>query len=92
MPIATLDDEVTLFAAKSDPVGFLAARSRPLVIDEIKRAPDLLLAMKMIVDRDPSPGQYLVTGSANLRLLRTLPDSLPAGPDLLPHLAAVFAG
>jgi uncharacterized protein len=77
MNIANLDDQGVLRAAKSDPTGFLAARGRPLVIDEIQRAPDLLLAMKVVVDQDRSPGQYLVTGSANLRLLRTLPDSLP---------------
>lgn len=46
--------------------GFLAARRRPILIDEIQRAPDLLLEIKSIVDSDRRPGQFLLTGSANI--------------------------
>ncbi len=37
-------------------------------IDEIQRAPDLVLAIKAEVDRNPAPGRFLVSGSANLLL------------------------
>jgi len=72
-----LDDEPTRRAALTDPVGFVAALSGPAVIDEIQRAPDLLLAMKERMDADPTPGQFLVTGSANLLTLSTIHDALP---------------
>jgi predicted AAA+ superfamily ATPase len=72
-----LDDEPTRRAALSDPVGFVAALSGPAVIDEIQRAPDLLLAMKERMDADPTPGQFLITGSANLLALSTVHDALP---------------
>lgn len=79
----TLDDEPVLAAAEADPAGFVAAQQTPLVIDEIQRAPKLLLAIKARVDRDDSPGQFLITGSANLRRLPTVPDALPGRVDYL---------
>lgn len=39
--------------------------------------PDLLLAIKEEVDSDPRPGRFLLTGSARLLGLRTVPDTLP---------------
>lgn len=46
------------------------------VIDEIQRAPELLLAIKKSVDEDRRPGRFLLTGSANLMALPTVADSL----------------
>jgi predicted AAA+ superfamily ATPase len=51
----TLDNATTLEAAQSDPVGFLRGINRA-VIDEIQRAPELLLALKESDDSDPRPG------------------------------------
>jgi len=48
-----------------------------MVVDEIQRVPDLLLAIKEQVDTDPRPGRYLLTGSARVLGLRGLPDTLP---------------
>lgn len=71
----TLDDELTLLAAKEDPVGMVRGLDRA-VIDEIQRAPQLLLAIKKTVDEDRRPGRFLLTGSANLMALPTVADSL----------------
>ncbi len=71
----SLDNPTVLAAARSDPVGFLRGQERA-VIDEVQRAPDLLLAIKERVDRDQRPGRYLLTGSANLMSLPTVADSL----------------
>lgn len=79
----TLDDDAALALAEADPTGFVARRRLPLVIDEIQRAPKLLLAIKARVDRDDTPGQFLITGSANLRRLPTVPDALPGRVDYL---------
>lgn len=71
----TLDDEVTLLAAREDPAGLIRSLDRA-VIDEIQRAPQLLLAIKKSVDEDRRPGRFLLTGSANLMALPTVADSL----------------
>jgi uncharacterized protein len=71
----TLDDDSTLKAALADPVGFIRPLERA-VIDEVQRAPELVLAIKESVDRDERPGRFLLTGSANLSTLPTVADSL----------------
>jgi uncharacterized protein len=71
----TLDDELTLLAAREDPVGMIRSLDKA-IIDEIQRAPSLLLAIKKSVDEDRRPGRFLLTGSANLMALPSVADSL----------------
>ncbi|CCW19662.1 ATPase [Sphingobium indicum BiD32] len=71
----TLDDQTTLDAAQSDPTGFIRGLDRA-IIDEIQRAPDLLLAIKKSIDEDYRPGRFLLTGSANILTLPRVADSL----------------
>lgn len=71
----TLDDELTLLSATADPVGMIRHLDRA-VIDEIQRAPGLLLAIKKSVDEDRRAGRFLLTGSANLMALPRVADSL----------------
>ncbi|MFR9750920.1 ATP-binding protein [Nocardia sp. 004] len=71
-----LDDPRTRSAAAADPVAFLDAPGT-MLIDEVQRVPELWLAIKNTVDRDPRPGRFLLTGSARLLGLSELPDSLP---------------
>ena len=75
VPFLNLDDKTTLDAALADPAGFIRGLDRA-VIDEIQRAPDLLLAIKTTVDEDPRPGRFLLTGSANLMTVPRVADSL----------------
>lgn len=84
----SLDDEVTLHLAQDDPRGFIASIDGPAVIDEIQRAPGLMLAIKMRVDSDQARGQFLITGSANLLALKTVQDALPGRVDYI-HLHAL---
>ena len=64
-------------AARDDPAFFLSeARREPVVIDEFQRAPELLLAIKEQVDRDPRPGRYVLTGSTRFLTVPTLSESL----------------
>ena len=71
-----LDDPQTRLAAENDPVGFLDFDGL-MLIDEVQRVPGLWLAIKNIVDRDPRPGRFMLTGSARLLALQSLPDALP---------------
>jgi predicted AAA+ superfamily ATPase len=75
MHYITLDDELTLLSAIEDPVGMIRNLNLA-VIDEIQRAPQLLLAIKKSVDEDRRPGRFLMSGSANLMTLPTVADSL----------------
>lgn len=90
----TLDDLTVLDAAQSDPAGFIRGLDRA-IIDEVQRAPDLLLAIKKTVDEDYRPGRFLLTGSANVLTLPRVADSLAGRMEtirLLPLARAEIAG
>ena len=90
----TLDNASTLAAAQADPTGFVRALDSA-IIDEVQRAPELLLAIKESVDSDPRPGRFLLTGSANLMTLPRVADSLAGRMEtvrLLPLAQAEIAG
>ena len=81
--VLTLDDRATRAAASGDPTGFVAGLRTPVAIDEVQRAPDVLLAIKARVDRDPTPGQFLLTGSANLLTAPAIADALTGRAEYL---------
>ena len=74
-PFLSLDDATSRQFATSDPDGFLRDEEFA-VIDEIQRAPELLLTIKKTVDENPKPGRYLITGSVELFHHSISPDSL----------------
>ena len=93
-PFITLDDEQFRRFAENDPAGFIRGQ-RIAVIDEIQRAPGLILALKQSVDEDPRPGRYLITGSVDLFRSSISPDSLAGRVEtveLLPFSRAEVAG
>ena len=82
IPFVTLDDAIALDAASADPVGFVRGLDRA-VIDEVQRAPGLILAIKNTVDADPRPGRFLLTGSADLMTLPRVADSLAGRMEII---------
>ena len=90
----TLDNQTVLEAARNDPVGFIQGLDQA-IIDEVQRAPDLLLAIKKSVDEDYRPGRFLLTGSANVLTLPKVADSLAGRMEtiqMLPLARAEIAG
>lgn len=81
--VLTLDRAATRRAAIDDPTGFLADLDTAVAIDEVQRAPELLLAIKEAVDRDQRPGRYLLTGSANLLTAPRVADTLAGRAEYL---------
>jgi len=71
----SLDDFAQLAAARSDPESFVRGEEA-LTVDEAQRCPELLAAVKREVDRDRTPGRFLLSGSANFALLRGMSESL----------------
>jgi uncharacterized protein len=72
----TLDDLAMKLLAENDPHGFVQHSGKMLIIDEIQRVPALLSVIKMMVDENNRPGQYLLTGSANIQSLPSVQESL----------------
>ena len=72
----TLDDNILLQAARADPHEFVMHHKKLMIIDEVQKALDLLPAIKKVVDENPQPGQYLLTGSANIQSLPGIHESL----------------
>ena len=79
----TLDDATTRAAADADPSGFVASLPRPVVLDEAQRSEPLLLAIKEAVDRDTTPGQFLLTGSANILTAPRIHDALTGRTEII---------
>lgn len=80
--IRLLDDPATLRAATDDPTEFVD-HDHLMVIDEIQLAPELLRPIKVVVDVDPTPGRFLLTGSSRVLALRHLPDALPGRMEVI---------
>jgi len=72
---ASLDDLDVVDAARRDPEA-LVGGTQPVTLDEVQREPDLLRAVKRAIDRRRRPGRFLLTGSANLLLMRQVSESL----------------
>jgi predicted AAA+ superfamily ATPase len=72
----TLDDTELLNVAAADPLGFLKHAKGTMIIDEVQKAPLLLPAIKRIVDDNNAPGQFLLTGSADIHKLPGVTESL----------------
>ena len=72
---ASLDDVDVFGLARRDPDA-LVRGTRPVTLDEVQREPELLGAVKREIDRERVPGRFLLTGSANLLLMRRVSESL----------------
>ncbi|MEG1253959.1 MAG: ATP-binding protein [Raoultibacter sp.] len=91
----TLDDTAVLQTAKDDPALFLQRYHPPVLIDEIQKAPELLSAIKMIVDADDACGSVWLTGSQPFHLMKQVSESLAGRVgviELLGLSAAEIAG
>lgn len=79
----SLDDYGTFERVRRDPVGFVHSLEGPVMIDEVQRVPELLLAIKRAVDLNPEPGRFLLTGSTNLLTAPKVFDALTGRVELI---------
>lgn len=79
----SFDAEAVRSAAEADPIGFVDDLPRRVVLDEVQHVPRLFSALKGAVDRDRTPGRFLLTGSANVLLVPALSDSLAGRMEIL---------
>lgn len=81
----TLEDPDERAFALEDPRGFLRRWPDGVILDEVQRAPDLVSYLQRIVDEDPRPGRFVLTGSKNFLVLRDVSQSLAGRTGIL-HL------
>src|SRR3990167_1823949 len=72
----SFDDDNQRQAAHADPVGFVQSLPDETILDEVQRTPELFTSIKVSIDKNRTPGRFILTGSANVLLLPTLADSL----------------
>ncbi|MCL2833822.1 MAG: AAA family ATPase, partial [Treponema sp.] len=71
-----LDIDVFYESAVNDPTGFVKNDSGTMVIDEVQKVKKLITEIKYVVDNNNRPGQYLLTGSANINSLPEVAESM----------------
>lgn len=84
-PYATLESPDVRQFALDDPRGFLARYPDGAILDEIQNAPELPSYLQELIDRDPKPGRWILTGSHNLSVMSSTSQSL-AGRAAVIHL------
>ena len=85
LPYASLESpDVRAFAAE-DPRGFLKQFPQGAVLDEIQNSPLITSYLQEIIDREPAPGRWILTGSHNLSVMKSTSQSL-AGRAAVAHL------
>ncbi|MDJ0765814.1 MAG: ATP-binding protein [Myxococcota bacterium] len=77
------DDVALLNAAQLDPTGFVQGLPNHVTLDEVQRVPEIMPVIKSAVDQQRKPGQFLLTGSANLLLLPRVQESLAGRAEVL---------
>jgi uncharacterized protein len=79
----TLDDPAVAGLARTDPSALVDGAVGLTVIDEVQFAPALFSVIKREVDRNPQPGRFLLTSSANVFVLPTAAESLAGRMEVL---------
>lgn len=90
-PYVSLEAPDVRSFAVDDPRAFLAQFPRGAIIDEVQRAPDLPSYLQGLIDADPTPGQWILTGSQNFSLVESVNQSL-AGRTAVHHLLPLSRG
>jgi predicted AAA+ superfamily ATPase len=88
---ASLEEPDVRAFALEDPRGFLGQFTGGVILDEVQRVPDLFSYIQTIVDREDTPGRYVLSGSQNFLLLRSISQSL-AGRSAILHLLPLSLG
>lgn len=72
----TLDLPAEAETARLNPAQLFQTHPAPLILDEVQYAPNVLRHLKILVDQDRTPGQYLLTGSQSFELMSGVTESL----------------
>ena len=73
---ANFDDRLTRLQAREEPKLFFMNNPRPLFIDEVQKEPGVLEEVKLIVDESDKRGEFILSGSQELELMKGASESL----------------
>jgi predicted AAA+ superfamily ATPase len=73
---ANLENPDTRTFAREDPRGFLAGFPKGAILDEIQNVPELLSYIQTIVDKKQQNGLFILTGSAQFKMMESVSQSL----------------
>ena len=79
----SFDDDVVTEAARIDPIGFVNGLAKKVILDEVQRVPNIFSTLKKEIDRNRTPGRFILTGSANILRIPKLSDSLAGRMQIL---------
>ncbi len=91
LPYVNLEAPDVRAFAREDPRAFLSQYPSGAVFDEVQRVPDLPSYLQPIMDANPAPGRWILTGSQNLALVDSVSQSL-AGRTAMLHLLPLCRG
>lgn len=74
--LLSLDNPEVRRLLLDDPAHYLAQIPTPIVLDEIQYAPEILTHVKLLIDKDRSPGQWFITGSQQFSVMKNVSESL----------------
>ena len=60
----SFDDEDTRAAAEADLMGFVKTLPERVILDEVQKVPEIFSSIKLAVDRNRTPGRFMLTGVA----------------------------
>ncbi len=79
----SLEEPDTRAFATEDPRGFLRQLGPKTILDEVQRCPSLFSYLQGVVDADPRPGRFLLTGSSQFEMMSGITQSLAGRAGLL---------
>lgn len=71
-----LDDPNFRILLSENPIDYLNSLQKPVIIDEIQYMPELTQIIKILIDRDRSPGNWFITGSQQFSVMKSISESL----------------
>lgn len=75
-PYLSLEDPDIAMLARTDPRGLLESYPNGLVLDEAQYVSEIFVYLKTVVDKNPTPGTFIITGSQQFNLLEKVTESL----------------
>ncbi len=85
LPYATLESPDVRAFSLEDPRGFLKQFPQGAILDEIQNNQQLTSYLQEIIDQEPAPGRWILTGSHNFSVMESTSQSL-AGRSAVVHL------
>lgn len=87
----TLDDPNFRVLLSENPIDYLDSLPKPVVIDEIQYMPELAQIIKILIDRDRTPGRWYITGSQQFSVMKNISESLAGRAAILSLLTFAYS-